>query len=84
MRFQPLLRGFRFQRRVGDPFTCFHPSRELTKELALGLLQNMAAPSTRQAVADLNFFHPDKAGTDSPVMAAFRKYVTSGQDVKLL
>lgn len=56
VRLQPVLRGFRFEQRLLDSFTCFHPNRVLISELAYGLLQNMLAFQSADQVSHLAIY----------------------------
>jgi hypothetical protein len=66
VRFQPVLRGFTFQQRLGDPFTCFHPSTELSSAMAWGLLQNMQA-AAGEGVETLPIYASANAPEDSRI-----------------
>jgi len=66
VRFQPVLRGFTFQQRLGDPFTCFHPTLELSSAVAWGLLQNMQA-AAGEGVDTLPIYASSSAPDDSRI-----------------
>lgn len=74
VRFQPLLRGFTFQKRLGDPFTCFHPTLELTAELAWGLLQNMQA-AEGEGIETLAIYESDSAPDDPRIARLKRSHI---------
>lgn len=91
VRYRPLLRGYAFQSRLSDPFTCFHPHRSFAQELGYGLLQNMASDSMRQLATLPIYRPPGQTSGDLSVslhalktMGAFKRKVMRERDLLLL
>lgn len=83
VRLQPFMLGMRFERRLMDSMTCFHPSLALVDAMAFGLLQNMAAPGREAQLRSLPVF----SAPPEPALArqdeAFRRAVAEATDLVL-
>lgn len=58
VRYRPFLRGFTFQLRLADEFTCFHPGPQLVPDLAYGMLQNMITRTSTDQLTKLPIYSP--------------------------